>query len=389
MDGTTDVLVFGIVVLARLLVPLFIFRFPFPAIVASLLVDAVDKAVLSAFTDLNLENYQSYDKALDVYYLALAYIATIRNWSNLYAFRVGRFLWYFRLVGSTLFELTGLRFMLLVFPNTFEYFFIWIEAIRSRWSTARLTRASILGAAAVIWIGIKLPQEFWIHVLMLDLTDMIKENILGASPETGWGTAIGDNLWVFPVLLVGGMAIVYLARKVNERLPDPDRPLSFDANSHGDPYLVFTVPPKSARHWREGLLEKFVLVALLVIIYGQMLPNVEASVRDLVIGVAVVIIANAFISHWLAMRGTQWRSVVTEFFALSAINVGISLAWVQLLPGRGDAVSFWALLFFNLMLTLIVVLYDRYRPIYDLRMRAQTDPAAYDAGTGDDRTAGS
>ena len=47
-----------------------------------------------------------------------------------FAFRVAQFLWYFRLIGVVAFEFTGLRAMLLIFPNTFEYFFIFYEVLR-------------------------------------------------------------------------------------------------------------------------------------------------------------------------------------------------------------------------------------------------------------------
>ena len=46
-----------------------------------------------------LDIYQNYDKALDIYYLVIAYCATMRNWRDPFAFRVGQFLWYCRLVG--------------------------------------------------------------------------------------------------------------------------------------------------------------------------------------------------------------------------------------------------------------------------------------------------
>ena len=84
---------------------------------------------------MNLDWYQGYDKALDIYYLAIAYLSTMQNWTNLYAFGMSRFLWYYRLVGVLLFEFTQIRAMLLLFPNTFEYFFIAYEAVRTRWTS--------------------------------------------------------------------------------------------------------------------------------------------------------------------------------------------------------------------------------------------------------------
>ena len=64
---------------------------------------------------------------MDVFYLAVAYLATMRNWQALPAYRVGQFLYFYRLVGVVAFELTQTRALLLVFPNTFEYFFIAYE----------------------------------------------------------------------------------------------------------------------------------------------------------------------------------------------------------------------------------------------------------------------
>src|SRR5262245_58626252 len=123
MDLSSDALILWAVVAARVLVPLAVFRFPLPAMLASLVIDGLDQTIFQTFTSLPLENYQSYDKALDVYYLSMAYLSMLRNWISRDAFDVGRFLFYYRLVGVVLFEQTQIRALLLVFPNTFEYFF--------------------------------------------------------------------------------------------------------------------------------------------------------------------------------------------------------------------------------------------------------------------------
>src|SRR5262245_56080797 len=113
--------VFWSVVIARFVLPLFIPKFPLPAIVACLVLDAADQSIFQAF-GYNPPFYQSYDKAMDLFYLSVAYTAGLRNWVNLSAVNVNRFLFFYRQVGVLLFELTGLRWLLLVFPNTFEYF---------------------------------------------------------------------------------------------------------------------------------------------------------------------------------------------------------------------------------------------------------------------------
>src|SRR5690349_13996901 len=100
-----DAAVVVLIVAARLLVPLLIPRFPL-VIVAAFLLDAVDNGLLGGLTGVDLSAdgpYQSWDKALDIYYLSIAYLSTMRNWTSLPAFRVGRFLFYYRLAGYVLF----------------------------------------------------------------------------------------------------------------------------------------------------------------------------------------------------------------------------------------------------------------------------------------------
>ena len=60
----TYVVVFTIVAGSRFIVPLFIPRFPLPATLAALVIDAVDKSIFQIFTDADLEGYQSYDLSL-------------------------------------------------------------------------------------------------------------------------------------------------------------------------------------------------------------------------------------------------------------------------------------------------------------------------------------
>ena len=147
------------VVASRVIVPLFIPRYPLPAILAALVIDGVDQtvfqSVLSASDWARLaDGYQGYDKALDVYYLTVAYTATMRNWTNIYALRWAEGLWLYRLCGVTLFEVLhnsaapdSWRWLLFVFPNTFEYFFIAYET-RTRWDPRRLLFGAWVPVAA-------------------------------------------------------------------------------------------------------------------------------------------------------------------------------------------------------------------------------------------------
>jgi hypothetical protein len=372
MSEYSDAIVFVIVVLLRIIVPLAIFRYPLPGIVAALLIDAADGGILEQFSNIDLEFYQSYDKALDIYYLSLAYIATLRNWPNLTAYSITRFLWYYRLVGTTLFELTGFRALLLIFPNVFEYFYIYLEIAKTRWSMMRLTRYHLLVAAATIWIFVKLPQEYWIHIAQMDATDFIKESILGMPLTATWIEALQENLWVFPVLaLIAGLAYIGL-RRLERSLPQPDWPTTFDADATTDRYLQDSSIFDRPEHWRTGLVEKFALVSLVSIIFASMLPNVNASPMQITVGVVLVILGNSLISHWLAERGTTWSSFGQQFVALVLINLALGWFYAAILPTFDGDVRLRDVLFFALLLTLLVSLYDRYRAIHDRRVAGMT-----------------
>ncbi|HEX6868365.1 MAG TPA: hypothetical protein VF119_06150, partial [Candidatus Limnocylindrales bacterium] len=276
MDLSGDTIVLWAVVAARVLVPLAVFRFPLPAMLAALVIDGLDQTIFQTFTGLPLENYQSYDKALDVYYLSMAYLAMLRNWVSRDAFDVGRFLYYYRLVGVVIFEQTQIRAVLLLFPNTFEYFFDTYEAIRTRWDPRRLARNALIGIAAFIWIVIKLPQEWWIHVAELDATDLIKTGIFGVPADASWADAVAARPWVIVVLTIAIVALLVLARwLVVNRLPPADHPFTLDADSH-QPQVAGEAIDRERRQIAEHvvaleLLEKVVLIGLVGIIFSRML----------------------------------------------------------------------------------------------------------------------
>src|SRR5262249_17520071 len=117
-----------------------------------------------------------------------------------------------------------------------------------------------------------------------------------------------------------------------------------------------------SRLFNEQLLEKIVMLSLICGIFGQVLPDVDASNLDIAIGVAVIVIINTAVSEFLARRGIDWRSVVTQFVAMAAINAGIAVAFYYLLRSGSESIKLGSTLFFLLLITLIITLYDRYRP---------------------------
>ena len=351
-------LVFFVVVALRLLIPLGIPRYPLPAIIGSLVIDAADQTIFQTFGGLP-SNYQDYDKALDIYYLVVAYSATFRNWDNDSAFQIGRFLWYYRLIGVVAFEFSGSGFLLLIFPNTFEYYFIAFEVIRTRWDPDRLSRRFLIKLAAAIWIFIKLPQEWWIHVANLDVTDEASRHPVIAALVAG--------------LLVVLLAIAWLNRK---RLPAADWPLTFRVDALLPPEDTAWPTPSEFRRlpfW-SSVMEKIVLVGLITMIFGHVL-HVVASNTQIVVGVAIFVVVNAAVSHALATRGTRWRTTAIQFLAMAAINSGIVLVLALTRGHLRRDVQPDDVLFFVLLLTLIVTLYDRYRTMRERRLRHERSQA--------------
>ncbi|MBD3781008.1 MAG: hypothetical protein IE923_17330 [Micrococcales bacterium] len=358
-DSLTDGSVIAVVLVLRLAVPLLIPRFPLPALLASLVVDGVDGGILSALTDVGVDWYQSFDKALDVYYLAITYLAVRRNWPDRFSVALVAALWYYRLVGVLAFELTGARWLLLVFPNTFEYVVIAVEAVRTRWNPLRISRRALVVTAAVIWVVIKLPQEWWIHVAQLDATDEFARVVLGVDPADGWAAGFRNRPWVAAVLVALAVVLVLVARWAWPRLPRPDWPWRFDADAVSA--AIGWVPAGSPARVRTDrgwpLVEKVVLTALLTVILVEVYPGPEPRPTQVVVVVALVVLANAAL---VARTGGHGRGPVTTAVVSFVVNAVALVLLTALVGGRRGILSAADVLFFAYVITLVVVLSDRY-----------------------------
>lgn len=381
MEGT-NLLVMLVVVGLRLIVPLFIPKYPIPAGILALVIDGVDQSIFQIFTTMQLGWYQGYDKALDVYYLSIEYLSTMRNWLNLYAFRMSQFLFYFRLVGTLLFELLQARALLLLFPNTFEYFFLFIEGVRLRWNPKRLSAAAVVLAAFAIWVFIKVPQEFWIHIAKLDVTDTMKTHLFGVPIDTSWGVIVSDNVPFFIILLLVLIVLAVLARHlIITRLPPADWSFSFDADAHGRDVTEEEANAVrraiAQRFFTIELFEKFVLVTLVTTIFSRILPGVNVGIIQLAAGIATIVVANTVISEWLVRRGVGIQSAIVEFIVMALVNAGLVAIFSVALPWMtGASLDSPAVLFGVLLLTLLVTLYDRFRPFQQVRVEQARQVAA-------------
>ncbi len=344
-----DSAVIAAIVLARLALPLLIPRIPL-IIVVALVLDAVDNSLLAHFSSVDLGPdgpYQSFDKALDIYYLAIAYLATMRNWSSTPAFRIARALFYYRLVGVVAFELLGSRAMLLVFPNTFEFFFIAYEGLRTRWDPERWSGRFWLCVAGGIWVFVKLPQEYWIHVAKLDFTE-----------------TVADHPWFGVLCLIGLGVLAWLVWfVVRPRMPEPLAEWRFTA-----PALPAAAPRRASRvPWTEPA-EKSILLMLLGVLVAEILPSVHLTALDIALGVVALVAANLAIAAWLPAGRAAHAAL------LLVINFVLIYAGSRALSDRGNLPVATGL-FFAYLTTLIVVLYDTYRPVRAARDRADAPGA--------------
>jgi hypothetical protein len=360
---------------ARLLLPLAIPRFPLPGILAALLLDGLDQTIFQQFTDLPLASYQGYDKALDIYYLTIAYISTLSNWQDRFALRLGRLLFYWRLVGVALFEVTNARWLLPIFANTFEYYFIFYEACTVRWHPRRLSKKVLLGATALIWIIIKLPQEYWLHVARLDTTDWIKTEVLGLPLETTWSAILTAHMGLLLVIIaVLGVVLWAGWRFLTSHLPPADRSPAFDARAHQPaftPAQVSRAIDMEARHIVDlALLEKVLLVSLVSVSFAHVLPGIGASDLQLALGLGLLVILSTALTHMLARRRLGWAFTLRQFIVVGAVNAALILAYVSLRSTLGRATSLASALFFALLLTLLATLFDHHRQGYLLRFEA-------------------
>jgi hypothetical protein len=371
-SDASDWLLVGLVVVARFLLPLTIPRYPLPGIVASLVLDGVDQTLFQQFTGLSLAGYQGYDKALDIYYLTVAYISTLRNWAHAPPLRVARFLFYWRLVGVTAFELTSLRALLLIFPNTFEYFFVFCEVYGLLDSPRRMTRARAIGAAAFIWIVIKLPQEYWLHIAQADATDWLKTTAFHAALDTPWSTILltWPGLWVvgLAVVAIGLFAVGWLARRTGR---SDRRRLAFGADARESVFdegqVREAVSLEASRIVDVALVEKIILVVLVGLSFAQVLPGESTHPVSLTIGVAALVVVNTVLSHWLARRGFGWAFTLRQFVILAAVN-SAWMSLVVLVRSQSDApMGLGSALFIALLLALLITLFDRYRQVYLMR----------------------
>ncbi len=167
-----------IVLALRLAIPLSIPRWPVAGGIASMMIDALD-VVLITLMDLGGfdGHYHSLDKLLDTYYLSIEWFVALR-WENPWARWISAVLLPYRIVGVVLFEFTGHRIMLFIFPNLFENW--WLYCAIAIGHLPRMAPRSAASAALILLLLLvpKMGQEYLLHFAEAQPWDWTKRHIL-------------------------------------------------------------------------------------------------------------------------------------------------------------------------------------------------------------------
>lgn len=153
-----------IVIIVRLLVPFTIFRWPFWGAVASVIVDALDVVTITFLGLGNFSNYHLMDKMMDMYFLFFMVIVS-RKWGKLER-NIAWGLFAYRFIGFVAFEVTQIRVLLLIFPNLFEFWWLFVAGRDKYYPKFAINTKKAIIILAILLVP-KLAQEIGLHFLEL------------------------------------------------------------------------------------------------------------------------------------------------------------------------------------------------------------------------------
>ena len=156
----------AVIAVVRVLGSLPVARWAFAGAVLAILVDLSDLFMMNLLTLGGVPNYQAADKWFDQVYLA-AFLLVALRWRALPG-AIAVVLYLYRLVGFAVFEVTEERWLLLAFPNVFEFWFLYVAAWLW-WSRRRGDPNPRMGlaqaaTALVLLATAKVAHEYVLHV---------------------------------------------------------------------------------------------------------------------------------------------------------------------------------------------------------------------------------
>jgi hypothetical protein len=144
----------------RILGALPVLRWAFVGAIIAILVDASDVFLLDLLDMKAMGGYQQFDKLADQAY-AFTFLLVALRWQGLRRnVAVGLYAW--RMVGFVAFEATGARWLLLVFLNLFEFWFLFVASLPHWKPDFVFSRQRALAVGAPLLVA-KECQEFVLH----------------------------------------------------------------------------------------------------------------------------------------------------------------------------------------------------------------------------------
>ena len=154
---TLEQLVIGLI---RIAGSLPVLRWAFAGALIAIVVDFSDLFFMGVLDLGGLRNYQVFDKWLDLVYM-LTFMWVASRWVGPErTIAIGLFA--FRMIGFVAFELTQARPVLLVFPNVFEFWFVFVAIRLHYWPNYEMTRQRLVKWLLTVLV-LKLGQEWVLH----------------------------------------------------------------------------------------------------------------------------------------------------------------------------------------------------------------------------------
>jgi hypothetical protein len=165
-----------VIAIVRILTALPVLWWPFPGALIAIFGDGSDVFIRNAMGLDEVSDYHSFDKALDQVYMVTFLVVAMR-WEAVPR-NIAIVLFVFRLVGVAVFEFAGERDALWLAPNLFEFWFVFVAAIkwfglearpddeREPWLGGLLPFRYETTPVAVALIGVvalKVPVEYVLH----------------------------------------------------------------------------------------------------------------------------------------------------------------------------------------------------------------------------------
>ncbi len=158
-------------------------RWPLAGGLLAIFVDLTDLYWMNVLDLGGVPNYQLFDKLADQVYLAVFLIVALR-WTGPER-TISIVLYAFRIAGFVLFEMSGERAVLLLFPNLFEFWFLFIAALHHVRPAFTWTRQRLV-LVLVPLLAAKEIQEWALHwarlfdnITFLDALDQVRRWLLG------------------------------------------------------------------------------------------------------------------------------------------------------------------------------------------------------------------